>query len=51
MSRNNDITVVQKGVAGSASGGCTNGTATGQTLGGVRSSPTTEEETPKIRRL
>ena len=32
-----------KKVAGSASGGCTYGTATGQTLKEVRSRPTTEE--------
>ena len=38
------IIVIQKEVAGSASGGCAYGMATGQTLGGVRSRPTTEEE-------
>ena len=38
------IVVIQKEVAGSASGGCTYGTATERTHGGVRSRPTTEEE-------
>ena len=41
------VIVIQKKVAGSAGGGCiyVYGTATGQTLEGVRSRPTTEEET------
>ena len=38
------VVITQKEVAGSTSGGCTYGTATEQTLGGVRSRPTTEEE-------
>ena len=38
------IVVIQKEVAGSASGGCAYGMATGQTLRGVRSRTTTEEE-------
>ena len=37
------VFVIQKEVAGSASGGCAYGTATGQTLGGVRTRPTTEK--------
>ena len=36
--------VIQKEVAGSASGCYTNDTATGQTIGEVRSRSTTEEE-------
>ena len=36
--------VIQKEVAGSGRGGCTYGTATAHTFGGVRSRPTTEEE-------
>ena len=43
------VIVIQKEVAGSASGGCTYGTATGQTFGGVRSRPTTEEEEAQAR--
>ena len=39
-----NVIVIQKEVAGSASGGCTYGTATGHTLEGVRSRPTTEED-------
>ena len=38
------VIVIQKEVAGSASGGWTYDTATGLTLGGVESRPTTEEE-------
>ena len=38
------VIVIQKEAAGSTSGGCTYGTATGQTLGGVRSRLTIEEE-------
>ena len=37
------IIVIQKEVAGSASGVCTYGMATGQTIGEVRSRSTTEE--------
>ena len=38
------VIFIQNEVAGSASGRCTYGTVTGQTLGGVRSRPTTKEE-------
>lgn len=38
------VIVIQKEVTGSASGGCTYDTVIGQTLGGVRSHLTTDEE-------
>ena len=41
------VIVIQKEVAGSASGGCTYGTVTGQTLRGVRSRPTLRPQEKK----